>query len=157
MSINLKKRMTTGPATAFVSCTQLPIREDIISKQAMMSYNGGNGRGGGSRVSSSNAGRVAQVGGTYTGDDGGVTRRMVQTMEAAVLQSGRSRSGSGYSLSLTREEICENSLYGRIGNAITSGAEALGNAADALGDAASEGLEDGVNYMVTGMALAGRR
>ncbi|MDE2799789.1 MAG: hypothetical protein OXI94_14095 [Gemmatimonadota bacterium] len=156
MSINLKKRMTTGPATAFVSCTQLPIREDIISKQAMMSYNGGNGRGGGSR---SSAGRVAQVvgGDTYRPDDGGVTRRMVQTMEAAVLQSGRSRSGSGYSLSLTREEICENSLYGRIGNAITSGAEALGNAADALGDAASEGLEDGVNYMITGMALAGRR
>lgn len=93
MSINLKKRMTTGPATAFVSCTQLPIREDIISKQAMVSYNGGNGRGGSRQTtSSSNAGRVAQVGGTYTGDDGGVTRRMVQTMEAAVLLSGRRNS-----------------------------------------------------------------
>lgn len=153
MSINLKKRMTTGPATAFVSCTQLPVREDIISKQAMVSYNGGNGRGGGSR---SSAGRVAQVvgGETYRPDDGGVTRRTVQTMEAAVL----SNSGGGQTgLFLTKEEICENSLYGRIGNAITSGAEALGNAADALGDAASEGLEDGVNYMITGMALAGRQ
>ncbi len=155
MSINLKKRMTTGPATAFVSCTQLPVREDIISKQAMVSYNGGNGRGGSRQTtSSSNAGRVAQVGGTYNPDDGGVTRRTQQLMEGSVL----SNPGGGQTgLFSTKEEIRENSLYGKIGDAITSGAEALGNAADALGDAASEGLEDGVNYMITGMALAGRR
>ena len=152
MSINLKKRMTTDPTTAFVSCTQLPIREDVLFRQDMVSYKGGGG--GGSKVSSSNAGRVAQLGGTYNPDDGGVTRRTQQLMEGAVL----SNSGGGQTgLFLTKEEICEKSLYGRIGNAISSGAEALGNAADALGDAASEGWEDGVNYMVTGMALAGRR
>ncbi len=75
-------------------------------------------------------------------------------MEGSVL----SNSGGGQTgLFSTKEEMRENSLYGKIGDAITSGAEALGNAADALGDAASEGLEDGVNYMITGMALAGRR
>ena len=126
MSINLKKRMTTGPATAFVSCTQLPVREDIISKQAMVSYNGGNGVGGRSRASSSNAGRVIQVvgGETYIPDDGGVTRRTVQTMEAAVLSNSR---GGQTGLFLTKEEIREKSLYGRIGNAITSGADAVGD------------------------------
>ncbi|MYD62905.1 MAG: hypothetical protein F4W91_17850 [Gemmatimonadetes bacterium] len=151
MSINLKKRMTTGPATAFVSCTQLPIREDIISKQTMMSYNGGNGRGGGSRVSSSNAGRVAQVGGTYTGDDGGVTRRMVQTMEAAVLLSGRRNSN-------------EPDWVDDVQNAATSLRQTWDNAVrevkeipDELGDAVSDCVEGAVNYMVTGMALAGRR
>ena len=92
MSINLKKRMTTGPATAFVSCTQLPIREDVIFRQDLVSYKGGGGgRGGGSR---SSAGRVAQVvgEGIYKPDDGGATRRMVQTMEAAVLLSPRRNS-----------------------------------------------------------------
>ncbi|MXV84741.1 hypothetical protein F4Z98_15380 [Candidatus Poribacteria bacterium] len=153
MSINLKKRTTTGPATAFVSCTQLPVREDIIFRQDMVSYRGGGG-GSGARTSSSNAGRIAQVGGTYEPDTGGVTRRTQQLMEGSAL----SNPGGGQTgLFSTKEEIRENSLYGRIGNAITSGAEALGNAADALGDAASEGLEDGVNYMITGMALAGRQ
>ena len=135
MSINLKKRMTTGSKTAFVRCTQLPVREDIISKQAMVSYNGGNGRGGSRQTtSSSNAGRVAQVGGTYNPDDGGVTRRTQQLMEGSALSNP-----GGTGLFSTKEEIRENSLYGRIGNAITSGA-------DALGDAASECWEDATTH-----------
>ena len=136
MSINLQKRITTGPTTVFVSCTQLPIREDIIFRQDMVSYKGGGGgRGGGSRSSSSNAGRVAQVGGTYDPDDGGVTRRTQQLMEGSVL----SNSGGGQTgLFRTRDEIRENSLYGRIGNAITSGADALGDAASECWDSATD-------------------
>lgn len=139
MSINLKKRMTTGPKTAFVICTQLPVREDVIFRQDLVSYKGGNG-GRRSSTSNTNAGRIMQtVGGDiYRPDDGGVTRRTVQTMEAAVLQSARRRSGSGYSLSLTREEIRENSLYGRIGNAITSGADAFGDVASECWDSATD-------------------
>ena len=135
MSINLKKRMTTGPATAFVSCTQLPVREDIIFRQDMVSYKGGNGRGGVSRASSSNAGRVAQVTSTYTGDDGGVTRRTQQLMEGSVL----SNPGGGQTgLFSTKEEIRENSLYGKIGDAITSGADALGDEASECWDSVTD-------------------
>lgn len=150
MSINLQKRITTGPKTAFVSCTQLPVREDIISKQAMVSYNGGNGRGGGSR---SSAGRVAQVlgGETYRPDDGGVTRRMVQTMEAAVLQSGSRNSNEPSWVDDAQNAV--NSLRQTWDNAVREVKEIP----DELGDAASECLEDGVNYMITGMALMGRR
>lgn len=133
MSINLQKRMTTGPKTAFVSCTQLPVREDIISKQAMVSYNGGNGRGGSRQTtSSSNAGRVAQVGGTYNADDGGVTRRTQQLMEGSAL----SNPGGGQTgLFATKEEIRENSLPGKISNAV-----------DDFGDAVSECWDSATDY-----------
>lgn len=128
MSINLKKRMITGPKTTFVSCTQLPIREDIIFRQDLVSYNGGNGKGGGSR---SSAGRVAQVVGdeTYRPDDGGVTRRMVQTMEAAVLSNpaGRDPNEPNWLVEL-RDDLSDFE-------------ESCDNALDELGDLASQGWD----------------
>ena len=42
MSINLKKRMTTGPATAFVSCVNLPQQERDITLQEARMIIGGN-------------------------------------------------------------------------------------------------------------------
>ncbi len=42
MSINLKKRMTTGPATAFVSCVNLPQQERDITMQEARMITGGN-------------------------------------------------------------------------------------------------------------------
>ena len=128
MSINLKKRMTTGPATAFVSCTQLPVREDIIFRQDLMSYRGGGG-GSGARTSSSNAGRIAQVGGTYEPDDGGVPRKTQQLMEAAVLSnpSGRDPSEPNW-LEELRDDLLDFE-------------ESCNNALDELGDLASQGWD----------------
>lgn len=83
MSINLQKRMTTGLKTAFVSCTQLPVREDIISKQAMVSYNGGNGRGG--KPKSNTLGDVVNLP-TNKPSDGGAERRRQQLEGAMLLQ-----------------------------------------------------------------------
>ncbi len=137
MSINLRKRMTTGLTTPFVSCTKLPVREDVIFKQDMVSYQGGNGRGSGRSTSSSNsnnAGRIAQATGTYQPDDGGVSRRTQQLMEGAVLSNpGTSNTG----LFRTREEIRENSLPGKISNAIASGADAIGDAASECWESAT--------------------
>lgn len=42
MSINLKKRMTTGPTTAFVSCVNLPQQERDITMQEARMITGGN-------------------------------------------------------------------------------------------------------------------
>lgn len=146
MSINLKKRMTTGPTTAFVSCTQLPIREDIISKQAMVSYNGGNGRGGGSRASNTNAGRVIQVAGSdlYRPDDGGVSRRTTQTMEAAVLlnRTGRDRNEPDW---VDHTQNAVNSLRQTWDNAVREVKEIP----DELGDAVSDGWNDLVTNFYT--------
>ena len=117
-----------------VSCTQLPVREDIIFRQAMVSYRGGGGGGtGGSRSSSSNAGRISQAVGTYNPDTGDVPRRTQQLMEGAALSNP-----GGTGLFATKEEIRENSLYGRIGNAITSGADALGDAASECWDSVTD-------------------
>ncbi len=44
MSINLQKRITTGPTTAFVSCVNLPKQErDITMQEARMITGGGEG------------------------------------------------------------------------------------------------------------------
>ncbi len=43
MSINLKKRMTTGPTTTFVSCVNLPQQERDITLQEARVIIGGNG------------------------------------------------------------------------------------------------------------------
>ncbi len=132
----------------------MPVREDIIFRQDMVSYRGGGGRGGGSKPSSSNAGRVGQVvgTGTYEANDGGITRSTVQTMEAAVLTnpSGRDPNETNWLVELQGNI---NDLEQSWNNFVSD----VQNIPDALGDAVSEGLEDGVNYMITGMSLMGRR
>lgn len=83
MSINLKKRMTTGPATAFVSCTQLPIREEIVFRPDMVSYKGGNGRGG--KPKSNTLGDVVNLP-TNKPSDGGAERQRKLQEGAMLLQ-----------------------------------------------------------------------
>ncbi len=121
MSINFQKRMTTGPKTAFVSCMNLPQQERDITMQEARMINGGNGKAVGHIMK--------QSANSYTED---LQRK--QYMGNAGPGSGRVFRGNT-GLSSTPEEIRANSLYGKIGDA-----------ADALGDAASECWDSVTDY-----------
>ena len=133
MSINLKKRMTTGPATAFVSCTQLPIREDIIFRQDMVSYKGGGG-GKGGKPKSNTLGDVVNLP-TNKADRGNVDRQRQQLEGAILLQRLRH---------IQQDTALVNARQRQIDNFFQT--------VDSFVDAAIDGASGGVEHVVDTIA-----
>ena len=104
MSIHLTKRMTTGPTTAFVSCVNLPQQERDITMQEARMITGGNDKAVGHIMT--------QSGQSYAED-------LQRKQYVGNMGPGSQRTVSGNNgLFLTKEELRENSLPGKISNAV---------------------------------------
>ena len=105
MSINLKKRMTTGPMTAFVSCVNLPLQErDLAMQEARMIIGGSTDpigdeyeRRGMTRPSTQNGRGIQQRGGG--GGGGGRGTGLFRALFGGSGDSGDSGDSGGESIS----------------------------------------------------------